>query len=78
MAVMDLFRSLTEEQQARLRSCMSLAQMQTVIKEEGIVLTQEHLEAIYGYSWNGLGLKKKRSDVIETGLFGRFIAPSEE
>ena len=78
MAVMDLFRSLTEKQQARLRNCQSLAEMQTVIKEEGIVLTEEHMEAICGYGWNGLGRKKKRSYLIETGLFGRFIVPSEE
>ena len=78
MAVMDLYRSLTDEQQARLRACQSLAEMQTVIKEEGIVLTEEHMEAICGYGWNGLGRKKKRSYLIETGLFGRFIVPSEE
>lgn len=78
MAVMDLYRSLTDKQQARLRNCQSLAEMQTVIKEEGIVLTDEHIEAIYGYGWGGLGRKKKRSDLIETGLFGRFIVPSEE
>lgn len=52
MAVMDLYRSLTDEQQARLKACQSPAEMKTVIKEEGIVLTDEHMEAICGYGWN--------------------------
>ena len=43
---MDLYRSLTDEQQERLRSCASLAEMHAVIKEEDIVLTEDYWEAI--------------------------------
>ena len=76
MAVMDLYNSLTDEQQERLRSCASLAEMYAVIKEEDIVLTEDHWEAIYGrYDF---GRKNQRANAIETGLFDRFIVPSEE
>ena len=47
MAVMDVYCSLTEEQQARLRACQSMAEMGALIRAEGIALTEEHLEAIY-------------------------------
>ena len=76
MAVMDLYRSLTEEQQARLRACRSLPELEAVIRAEGIALTEEHLEAIYGsFGFEG---KKQRANAIETGMFGRYIVPSEE
>ena len=76
MAVMDVFRALTEEQQERLRACRTLPEMGAVIKAEGIALTAEHLEAIYGlYGFEG---NKARANVIETGLFDRCIVPTEE
>ena len=76
MAVMDVYRSLTEEQQARLCACQSLPELGAVIRAEGIALTEDHLEAIYGsFGFEG---KKQRANAIETGLFGRFIVPTEE
>ena len=76
MAVMDVFRSLTEEQRARLRACQSMAEMWALIRAESIALTEDHLEAIYGsFDFEG---KKQLANAIETGLFGRFIVPTEE
>ena len=76
MAALDIYRSLSEEQKSRLRSCSTPAQIKAFIEDENIVLTPDQIEAFSGNLV--LGRRIKREGMIETGLYGKFILPSEE
>jgi hypothetical protein len=76
MAVRDLYNTLSNEQKTRIENCRSPEDLLAFTKAENIALTEDHLEAICG--WREFGKKQNRTDIIETGLYGRYIEPSEE
>ncbi|MBR2854665.1 MAG: Fic family protein [Clostridia bacterium] len=76
MAVRDLYNTLSDEQKMKIESSRSPEDLLAFLKAENIAFTEDHLEAICG--WRAFGKKKKRTDIIETGLYGRFLEPSEE
>ena len=76
MAVRDLYNTLSDEQKMRIESSRSPEDLLAFLKAENIALTEDHLEAICG--WRAFGKKQKRTDIIKTGLYGRYLEPSEE
>ena len=76
MAVMDLYNSLSDDQKAHILACRTVTEALVYAEKENIALTEDHLEAIYGIMH--FGKKEERAERIETGLYGRFMVPSEE
>ena len=76
MAFIDLYQSLTDEQLAQLRALKSPEDVRAFMKAEEDSFTEEQKEALCGLScFANIG---KQRNVIETGLYGRYILPSEE
>ena len=76
MAACDIYKALSEERKARLRSLSTLQELKEFVEEENIVLTPDQLEAFSGNLV--MGGRIKRPDEIGTGLYGKFFVPSEE
>ena len=49
----ELLKGLTEEQVARIKSCKNSDEVLSLVKKEGIELTDEQLEAVSGGSCEG-------------------------
>ena len=72
MAVMEIYRSLSEDQKQRIQECKSVAEILTVAKSENIHFSDDDLEALY----NDIYIEKKY-DILKSGIYGFYIKPTE-
>ena len=62
----DLFRGLTEEQIDKILQCNNPTEVLELAKQEGITLTDDQLEAVYGGSCGSEDDDKKNKRKIDS------------